>query len=73
VQLAQEVEASDPIFWDHLAIDEDAAYRLIATSVLEKFQNSYSETDHITILAVITKLMVENMVLNLKLLQQGIM
>lgn len=64
VELAKEVEVTDPIDWGMLNIDEDNAYRLIATSVLEQFSQPL---DQPTILATITKLIVENFVLNLKL------
>lgn len=66
VELAKEVESEDPIDWGMLAIDEEAAYRLIATHVIEL----YNTNDQLTMLASITKLIVENFVLNLKLYQQ---
>ena len=64
-QLAQEVEVADPIDWGMLAIDEPTAYLTMAASVIEMFPNEREE-----ILAVITKLTVENFVLNLKLMKQ---
>lgn len=66
VELAKEVEIEDPIDWGMLAIDEDNAYRLIATHVIE----IYNDSDKLTMLASITKLVVENFVLNIKLIQQ---
>jgi hypothetical protein len=63
VDLAKEVECEDPIDWGMLAIDEDTAYRIIASQVLE----IYNTNDQLTMLASITKLIVENFVLNLKL------
>lgn len=65
VALAQEVEVTDPIDWGMLAIDEEEAYRMMAISILETFPD-----ESITIQAVLTKLTVENFVLNLKLAQQ---
>lgn len=65
VALAQEVEVTDPIDWGMLAIDEEEAYRMMAISILETFPD-----ESITIQAVITKLTVENFVLNLKLAQR---
>lgn len=65
VELAQEVEVTDPIDWGMLSISEDEAYRMMATSVLETFPD-----EKIEIQAVITKLTVENFVLNLKLMQR---
>lgn len=66
VELAKEVENEDPIDWGMLSIDEDTAYNIIASQVLE----IYNTSDQLTMLASITKLIVENFVLNLKL--QGI-
>lgn len=63
VELAREVESEDPIDWGMLSIDEDTAYRIIASQVIEL----YNSNDQITMLASITKLIVENFVLNLKL------
>jgi hypothetical protein len=63
IELAKEVESQDPIDWGMLAVDEDTAYRVIASQVMEM----YNTNDQLTMLASITKLIVENFVLNLKL------
>jgi hypothetical protein len=68
VELAKEAESEDPIDWGMLAISEDDAYRLIASHVIEL----YNANDQLTMLASITKLIVENFVLNLKLHQKVI-
>jgi hypothetical protein len=65
--LAQEVEVNDPIDWGMLQVDEKQAYELIASQVLEQFGDT---TDRLTILSTITKLVVENFVLNLKLMKR---
>ena len=65
-ELAKEVETEDPIDWGMLAIDEDHAYELIASQVLEL----YNTNDQYALLASVTKLIVENFVLNLKLQQR---
>ena len=62
VMLAKEGEAMDPIDWGNLSITEDQAYIMMATHVLEM------ERNHLTDGAIIVKLLVENFVLNLKLL-----
>ena len=62
VILAKEGEAMDPIDWGDLNITEDQAYIMMATHVLEM------ERNHLTDGAIIVKLLVENFVLNLKLL-----
>ena len=62
VELAKEANIADPIDWSELSATEDQAYILMATHVLEM------ERNHLTDAAIIVKLMVENFVLNLKLL-----
>jgi len=62
VILAKEGETMDPIDWGDLSITEDQAYIMMATHVLEM------ERNHLTDGAIIVKLLVENFVLNLKLM-----
>lgn len=62
VDLAKEANITDPIDWKELNISEDQAYVMMAAHVLEM------ERNHLTDAAIIVKLMVENFVLNLKLL-----
>ena len=62
VELAKEANIADQIDWSKLSATEDQAYILMATHVLEM------ERNHLTDAAIIVKLMVENFVLNLKLL-----
>ena len=65
--LAQEVELGDPIDWGMLSVDENTAYRIMASSVLEQFLGLKEEERMTVALGTITKLLVENFVLNLKL------
>lgn len=72
VDLAQEVELSDPIDWAYLNIDENQAYHLIASGILEHYNSL--ESDELRtemLLASLVKLAVENFVLNIKLIQQA--
>tara|TARA_B110000971_G_scaffold19814_1_gene18092 strand:+ start:606 stop:848 length:243 start_codon:yes stop_codon:yes gene_type:complete len=62
VILAKEGEVVDPIDWGNLSVTEDQAYIMMATHVLEM------ERNHLTDGAIIVKLLVENFVLNLKLI-----
>ena len=62
VDLAMESEIADPIDWGELKITEEQAYIMMATHVLEMERNELTDA------AIIVKLMVENFVLNLKLL-----
>ena len=61
VDLAMESEIADPINWNELNITEEQAYVMMATHVLEMERNSLTDA------AIIVKLLVENFVLNLKL------
>ena len=63
VELATQVEMEDPIDWGMLAIGEHDAYKLMAAHVLEM------NNDDLTNKAIIVKLLVENFVLNLKLME----
>ena len=62
VQLAKEADTVDPIDWGELNISEDEAFNLMAMHVAEM------ENNHLTDKAIIVKLLVENFVLNLKLM-----
>lgn len=66
-QLAEEVDIGDPLDWMDLNISKPHAYRMIAASVVEMYANKKDATD-LAMMAVITHLIVENFVLNLKLL-----
>jgi hypothetical protein len=62
IELAKETDIADPIDWSELNITEDQAYAMMATHVMEM------ELDPLTSRAIIVKMLVENFVLNLKLL-----
>jgi hypothetical protein len=68
--LAQEIEMSDPIDWGMLSINEEDAYKLIAASVLDNYLLTDKENRDILMLATVVKLVVENFVLNLKILKE---
>lgn len=71
VRLAQEIENTDPIDWDMLNVGEQDSYRLLASGLLEHIQAiDDSETRLNILLATATKLLVENFVLNIKLLSK---
>jgi len=62
VALAKEGAEFDPIDWGELNISEDQAYAMMAAHVLEMERNSLTDG------AIIVKLLVENFVLNMRLL-----
>jgi len=69
VSIAQEVEGEDPIDWGRLSMGKEEAYRMIGSSILEMFDKSeYTYEDKVILLSTITKLTVENMLLNLQIL-----
>ena len=63
VELAKECEIGDPFDWSDVTIDEEEAYKLMAMNVLSMDMNRD------IMAATVVKLCVENMVLNLKLMQ----
>jgi hypothetical protein len=66
VLLAKEVESENPIDWGMLEISEDDAYKLIAMNTVNQF-DKYNVQEREIMIATITKLVVENFALNLKL------
>ena len=73
LDLVKEIESEDPIDWGMLAVDENMATEMIATGLLEQYNTTWADMapdERTTImLATITKLVVENFTLNLKLRQ----
>lgn len=74
IEIAQEIETEDPIDWGLLRIDEDNAYNLIGSNIIEQYEKELSQMpEHdrtLMMLATMTKLLVENFILNYKLQQQ---
>lgn len=67
-EIAMENEITDPIDWGNFHVGEVYAYRMMAAHVLELAENQRdSEHYDVVLMATITKLLVENFVLNLKL------
>jgi hypothetical protein len=69
-ELAKEVEVEDPIDWGIIPISEDVTYQMMTTSVLEQFGDMTQQRD--IMIATIVKLVVENFILNLRLMKNGI-
>jgi hypothetical protein len=66
-ELAKELNEEDPIDWGKLQITEEYAYEMMASNVMEQFYNIPKDHHMAVALATITKLLVENFVLNVKL------
>ena len=63
-----EIDRKDAIDWGMLNISEQQAFELMASNVLEQFSTIENDEEAAVIaLATITKLLVENFVLNLQL------
>lgn len=67
-EIAMENEITDPIDWGMLAVSEKHAYKMMASYVLEMAE-AQGDSEHfdVILMATVTKLLVENFVLNLKL------
>lgn len=66
-ELAMESEMADPIDWGLLQISERDAFVMMAANVLEQLESVKEEERSVVAMATITKLLVENFVLNLRL------
>ncbi len=71
VDIAFAVEEGDPIDWGVFKQGKDQTLRMIGTSILEQFdRDEYTDNDRLIVMATITKLVVENMILHTKLMQK---
>ena len=69
IDIAAAVEEGDPIDWGRLKMGQQETFKMIGTSVLEMFDRDYNnDDDRLIVLATITKLIVENMILHTKLM-----
>jgi hypothetical protein len=66
VKLAQDIESEDPIDFGLLNVDENIAYSLVASKILETYLGNAPEDREMILLAAATKLAVENFVLNVE-------
>ena len=69
VELAMEVDKGDPTDFGMLSINEKDSYRLVALSLLENKMLTDPEIGNTILLATLTKIIVDNMILNIKLLE----
>jgi len=67
VGLAKEVEIRDPIDWTKMQVTEDQIYEMMASSVIDQMYSVPEDHRDTVALATLTKLLVENFVLNTKL------
>lgn len=70
VDIAFHVEQGDPIDWGVFKQGKEEVLKLIGTSILEQFdKEEYTDNDRLIVMATITKLVVENMILHSKLMK----
>jgi hypothetical protein len=70
VDIAMSIDEEDPIDFGILGQTRESAFAMVGSSVLEMFDKAeYNDDDKLILLSTITKLTVENMVLNIKLLR----
>lgn len=69
IDIAFAVEEGDPFDWGVFEQGKEEAMKMIGTSILDQFDNDVvTDADRLILLATITKLVTENMILNTKLL-----
>jgi len=69
VDIAFAAEEGDPIDWGLFAQGKEEAMRMIGTTILDQFdKEQMTDADRLVLLATITKLVTENMILNTKIL-----
>lgn len=72
IELAMAAEEGNPIDWSNYEITREQAYQILASEVLERFQDAETNPDSATVLlATVVQLLVENMILNLKLMKNN--
>lgn len=69
IDIAFAVEEGDPFDWGVFAEGKEQAMKMIGTSILDQFDKDViTDADRLMLLATITKLVTENMILHTKLL-----
>lgn len=72
IEVAFAVEEGDPFDWGVFKQGKEETMKMIAASVLEQFQKeSYTDQDLIIMMASITKLITENMILHTKMMRKN--
>jgi iron-sulfur cluster repair protein YtfE (RIC family) len=66
-ELAQEVDKEDPVDFGMLQLDERSVWHLMSVNVVEKYFEMSG--DRVVMMATITKLLVDNFILNYKMMR----
>ena len=71
VDIAFAHEEGDPFDWGAFKKGKEEAMRMIGASILEQFdKDEINDADRLILLATITKLITENMILHTKLMEK---
>jgi hypothetical protein len=69
IDIAFAVEDGDPFDWGSFKQGKTEAMKMIGTSILDQFDKDvYTDDERLVVLATLTKLVTENMILHSKLL-----
>ena len=69
IDIAFAVEEGDPFDWGTFKQGKEEAMKMIAASILEQFdKEEITDADRLILLATITKLVTENMILHTKIM-----
>jgi hypothetical protein len=69
IDIAFAVEDGDPFDWGSFKQGKTEAMKMIGTSILDQFDKDvYTDNERLVLLATLTKLVTENMILHSKLL-----
>lgn len=72
IDIAFAVEEGDPFDWGVFAKGQEQTMKMIGTTILEQFdKEDITDADRLIMLATITKLVTENMILHTKLMQKS--
>jgi len=72
VDIAFAHEEGDPFDWGIFSKGQEQTMRMIGSSILEQFdKETITDADRLIMLATITKLVTENMILHTKLIKQN--
>ena len=72
IDIAFAVEDGDPFDWGSFKQGKTEAMKMIGTSILDQFDKDvYTDDERLVVLATLTKLVTENMIIHSKLLTQS--
>jgi hypothetical protein len=72
VDIAFAHEEGDPFDWGVFSKGQEQTMRMIGSSILEQFdKETITDSDRLIMLATITKLVTENMILHTRLMKQN--